>query len=124
MATALEGGERSASRHGRSLPPGKNRYPLYRRLGGPQGRAGQVRKISPPTGIRSPDCPARSQSLYRLRYPGKARHHKKKKCRFNHSTHNVLQHRLLSYLLTISCHKTHLQRHKFQIKKQRIPQVC
>jgi len=22
-----------------------------------------------PTGIRSPDCPARSQSLYRLRYP-------------------------------------------------------
>ena len=29
--------------------------PLYRRLGGPQGRSGQVRKISHPTGIRSPD---------------------------------------------------------------------
>jgi hypothetical protein len=43
--------------------------PLYRRLGGPQGRSGQVRKISPPTGIRSPDRPARSQSLYRLSYP-------------------------------------------------------
>jgi hypothetical protein len=28
--------------------PGKTRYPLYRRLGGPQGRSGQVRKISPP----------------------------------------------------------------------------
>jgi len=28
-----------------------------------------VRKISPPTGIRSPDRPARNQSLYRLRYP-------------------------------------------------------
>ena len=41
------------------LPPGKTRYPLYRRLGGPQGRSGQVRKISPPTGIRSPDRPAR-----------------------------------------------------------------
>ena len=27
------------------------------------------RKISSPTGIRSPDRPARSQSLYRLRYP-------------------------------------------------------
>ena len=41
-------GEGSASRPGRSLPPGKTRYPLYRRLGGPQGRSGQVRKISPP----------------------------------------------------------------------------
>jgi hypothetical protein len=51
-------------------PPGKTRYPLYRRLGGPQGRYGQVRKISPtPTGIRSPDRPARSQSLYRLSHP-------------------------------------------------------
>ena len=30
------------------LPPGKTPYPLYRRLGGPQGRSGQVRKISPP----------------------------------------------------------------------------
>jgi len=47
---ALEGGEGSASRPDRSLPPGKTRYPLYRRLGGPQGRSGQVRKVSPPTG--------------------------------------------------------------------------
>ena len=53
----------------RSLPPVKTRYPLYRRLGGPQGWSGQVRKISPPTGTRSPDRPARSQSLYRLSYP-------------------------------------------------------
>ena len=51
--------------------PGKTRYPLYRRLGGPQGLSGRVRKISPPTGIRSTDRPARSQSLYRLRYPAK-----------------------------------------------------
>ena len=29
-----------------------------------------MRKISPPTGIRSPDRPARSESLYRLSYPG------------------------------------------------------
>ena len=53
-----------------ALPPGKTRYPLYRRLGGPQGRSGRVRKISPPTGIRSPDRPVRSESLYRLSYPG------------------------------------------------------
>jgi hypothetical protein len=29
------------------LPQGQTRYPLYRRLGGPQGRSGRVRKISP-----------------------------------------------------------------------------
>jgi hypothetical protein len=41
----------SASRPARTLPPGKTRYPLYRRLGEPQGRSGQVRKISPPPGF-------------------------------------------------------------------------
>ena len=30
---------------------GKTRYPLYRRLGRPQGRSGMVRKISPPPGF-------------------------------------------------------------------------
>ena len=44
-------GEGSASRPGRSLPPEKTRYPLYRRLGGPQGRSGHVRKNSPPPGF-------------------------------------------------------------------------
>jgi hypothetical protein len=34
-----------------ALPLGKTRYPLYRRLGGPHGRSGQVRKISPPPGF-------------------------------------------------------------------------
>ena len=51
MTTALEGGEGSASRPGRSLPPGKTRYPLHRRLGWPQGRSGQVRKNSTPPGF-------------------------------------------------------------------------
>ena len=32
-------------------PSGKTRYPLYRRLAGPQGPCGQVRKISPPPGF-------------------------------------------------------------------------
>jgi len=44
-------GEGSASRPGRSLPPGKSRYPLYSRLGGPQGQSGQMRNISPPPGF-------------------------------------------------------------------------
>ena len=39
------GGQRHAPA---ALPPGKTRYPLYRKLGGPQGRSGRVRKISPP----------------------------------------------------------------------------
>jgi len=34
-----------------ALPPEKTRYPLCRRLGGPQGRSGQVRKISPLPGF-------------------------------------------------------------------------
>jgi hypothetical protein len=66
---SLEWGKVSASRAGRFLPPEKTRYPLYRRLGGPQGRYGQVRKNLAFTGIRSPDRPACNQSLYRLSYP-------------------------------------------------------
>jgi hypothetical protein len=53
-----------------TLPTGKTRYPLYRRLDGLQGRSGQVRKIPPPTGILSADRPSRSESLCRLRLPG------------------------------------------------------
>jgi hypothetical protein len=35
-----------------ALPPGnETQYPLYRRLGGHQGRSGRVRKISPPPGF-------------------------------------------------------------------------
>jgi len=52
MTAALEGGEWSAARPGRSLLPGKTRYPFYRRLGGPQGRSGWAENLVP-TGIRS-----------------------------------------------------------------------
>ena len=52
MTAALEGGEWSAARPGRTLTPGKNRYPFYRRLGGPQGRSGWAEKLVP-NGIRS-----------------------------------------------------------------------
>jgi hypothetical protein len=34
-----------------ALPPGMTRYPLYTRLGRPQGRFGRVPKISPPPGF-------------------------------------------------------------------------
>ena len=49
------------------LPPWKNRYPFYRRLGGPQGRSGRAENLVP-TGIRSQDRPARSSVVYRLSY--------------------------------------------------------
>jgi len=52
MTAALEGGEWSAARPGRTLPPGKSRYPFYRRLGGPQGWSGRAENLVP-TGIRS-----------------------------------------------------------------------
>ena len=42
------GGQRHAPA---ALPPGKTLYPLYRRLDGPQGRSGRVRKTSPPSGL-------------------------------------------------------------------------
>jgi len=45
-------GEWSAARPGRTLPPGKTRYPLYRRMGGPQDRYGRAENFVP-TGIRS-----------------------------------------------------------------------
>ena len=34
-----------------ALPPAKTRYPLYRRLDGPQGRSERVGKISPPPAL-------------------------------------------------------------------------
>jgi len=46
-----------------TLLPEMTQDPLYRSLGGPQGRYGMVRTISPPTEIRFPDRPARSESL-------------------------------------------------------------
>jgi hypothetical protein len=42
------GGQRQAPA---ALQPGMIRYPLYRRLGGPQGLSGRVRKYLPPPGF-------------------------------------------------------------------------
>jgi len=65
MTAALEGGEWSAARFVRTLPPWKTRYPLHRRLDGPQGRSGRAENL----GIRSRTIQPVAQSLYRLSYP-------------------------------------------------------
>ena len=44
------GGQRHATA---ALPPRMTQYLLYRMLGAPQDRSGQVRKISPPAGFDS-----------------------------------------------------------------------
>jgi len=44
----MVGGQRHAPA---ALLSGKTRYLLYRRLIGPQGRSGRIRKISPPPGF-------------------------------------------------------------------------
>jgi hypothetical protein len=70
LTSALDWGGWSTPRPGRFTPGKETRYPSYRRLSGPQGRSGRLQKISPPTGIRSPDRPTRSESLYRLSHAG------------------------------------------------------
>jgi hypothetical protein len=69
LTLALVGGEWSA------LPRRKSaRYPLDRRLGGPRTGLDDVKKRKfltlPGLELRPLGRPARSQSLYRLRYPG------------------------------------------------------
>ena len=54
MTAALEGGEWSAARPSRTLPPGKDPVPIVQEAGrvpGPVGTGGKSR----PTGIRSPN---------------------------------------------------------------------
>jgi hypothetical protein len=71
LTSALDVRRWSALRPGRFTTGKETRYLSYTRLGRPQGRSGRVWKISPPTGIRSLDRPACSESLYRLSYRGR-----------------------------------------------------
>ena len=67
MTASLEGGEWSAARPGRTLPPGKDPVPILQKSGwapGPIWTGGKSR----PHRDSIPDRPARSQSLYRLSY--------------------------------------------------------
>ena len=61
MSAALEVDEWSAARPGRTLTPGKTRYPFYRRLGGWEENL-------VPTEIRSQTVQLLAQSLHRLSY--------------------------------------------------------
>ena len=51
LTIALEDVGWLTPRPGRFNPGKDTRYPLHRRLGGPQGRSGRERKISPPAGF-------------------------------------------------------------------------
>ena len=67
MTAALEGGEWSAARPGRTLPPGEDPVPILQEAGwapGPVWTGGK--SLSHRDSI--PDRPARSQSLYRPSY--------------------------------------------------------
>ena len=79
MTLALRWGGWSAPRPGRFTP--RERPGTYCTGGwvGPRAGLDGCGKYRPPTGIRSPDRPARSESLYRLSYPGPVL--KKKKAR-------------------------------------------
>jgi len=50
-----------------ALPPRKTRYQMYRRLGGPQGLSGRVRKIS-----KQPEFDPRTVQSVASRYTGLA----------------------------------------------------
>jgi len=57
MTVTVEGGEWSAACPGCTLLPGKIQYPLYRRLGEPQGQSGQEEISSPPGFDPRPSSP-------------------------------------------------------------------
>ena len=67
MTTALEGGEWSAARPGRTLPPEKDPVPILQEAGWAPGPVWTGEKSRLHRDL-IPDRPARSQSLYRLNY--------------------------------------------------------
>ena len=68
MTTALE--EVRGQRHApAALYPGKDPVPIVQEAGLAPGPVWTGAESLAPTGIQSPDSPARNQSLYRLRYP-------------------------------------------------------
>ena len=111
MTSALEGGE--WQQHAPAVLYSRER-PSTHCIGGCVGpRAGLDGGKSRPIGIRSPNCPARSQSLYRLSYPT----HpitvvlkRKWRQRFNpliRSPAAVLGHKDLDPYRKVSSHKLH-----------------
>jgi len=68
LTLALYGAEWLITRSVRFIPGKRIRSPFYRKLGGPQGRSGGVRKISPLPEFNSKTVQPVVQSLYRLHY--------------------------------------------------------
>jgi hypothetical protein len=68
MASALDGvgGQRHTPA---AFTPGKDRVPIVQEAGCAPGPVWIGAENLAPTGILSPDLPARSKSLYRLCYP-------------------------------------------------------
>ena len=71
--SALDGGGRSAPRSGRFTPV-NDPVPIVEQAGWAPGPVWTGVEDLAPTSIRSPDRPARSESLYRLSYPGPVHH--------------------------------------------------
>ena len=70
MTIALEGVR--GPRHAPALfTPEKDQVPIVQEAGWAPGSVWTGAENLAPTGIRSPDRPACSQSLYRLSYPGR-----------------------------------------------------
>jgi hypothetical protein len=69
LTSALDGvgGQRHSPA---ALPPGKTRYSLYKEAGWALGSVWTGADNLVPIGIRFPDRPARSESLYLPHYPG------------------------------------------------------
>jgi hypothetical protein len=67
LTSALEGGEGSTSRLGHTLP-------IVQKAGWASGPVRTGAENLAHNGIRSPDRPARRQSVYRLRYPARLIH--------------------------------------------------
>jgi hypothetical protein len=61
------GGQRRAQA---AFTPGKDPLPIVQEAGWAPGPVWIGAENLAPAGIRSPDLPGRSESLYRLRYPG------------------------------------------------------
>ena len=53
-----------------AFTPGKDQVPIVQQAGWASEPVWTSAENLAPTGIRSPDLPARSESLYRLHYPG------------------------------------------------------
>ena len=68
-SSALDGGGWSTPRPGR-FTTGKDPVPIVQEAGWAPGAVWTDAENLAPTGIRSPDRPARSESLYRLSYTG------------------------------------------------------